>query len=246
MPDPIKEDPKEDEGGSNDPNKDQNELLASDAVQKAIRDAVKDATDTLKLNRDDILNEKKIMSESLKKFESYDLEKIDKLMDSIEKSDDAKMIAEGKFDEILEKRTSQIRDGFSDEITTAKTALETAQSEIETYKARYEQKIIADDVRAEALKQGVRPDAINDVIARSTGIFELQDGKTKVAKPDGYVDSVERFIKSLKDSASYYWPDKANFNLKGGDHKQITDRMNDAAEAGDFETYKKMREAQTK
>jgi len=92
------------------------------------------------------------------------------------------------------------------------------------------------------------PEAIKDAVRSSGGIFTLgDDGAVQASKADEFINSPERFIKSLKESNPYYWPSNADFRMSGSggvDSKDLNTRIEAAAAAGDFDTYKELRSKQ--
>jgi len=233
-------------------------ILETQQVQDAIKDAVaiavSEATKGLEGNRDQILSEKRDLSDQLKKsqeankkFEGLDVDRVRTMMDAIEKSDEAKLISEGKIDDVISARTETVRQNFETEFTDKNRQIDDLTNQNVSLKSMYENKLIGDSIQSEAIKQGMLPEAIIDAVNNSNGLFQLnQDGKVISKNPEEFVNSPERYIKSLKDNKPYYWPANADFKMTGstGGGKSTTgERLEEAAAKGDFEAYKKLREA---
>lgn len=234
-------------------------LLESDdvkaAIAAAVAEAVKETTEGLEANRDAILQEKRELAERLKKaeekakqFEGIDVDKIKTMLDSVEKSEEAKLIAEGKIDEVIAARTNAVKNAFEQQFQEKDKEIMTLAEQNKKIQQMYESKLIGDAIQAEALKQGMLPEAIADAINNANGLFKIgEDGSIQAAKVDEFVNSPERFIKTLKETKPYYWPPNADFRMNGSggsDPKDIASRMETAAAAGDFETYKALRKKQ--
>ena len=241
--------------GENAPSAD-DEVLQSETVQKAISDAVAKAveenTKGLEENRNAILAEKRELSEQLKaaqeqakQFDGLDVNKIRTMIEAVEKSDEAKLISEGKIDEVIESRISSAKNAYEQQFQEKDVEIQSLAEQNAKLQNMYESKLIGDAIQAEALRQGMLPEAITDAVNSSQGLFKLgEDGSVQAAKVDEFINSPERFIKSLKETKPYYWPANADFRLNGsggGDAKDIASRMEEAAAAGDFDTYKKLR-----
>lgn len=240
----------------NDSDDNNEEILESDVVQKAISEAVSaavtEAKEALESNRDAILAEKraiaeelKVAQESAKKFEGLDVEKIRTMIDAVNQSDEAKLLSEGKIDEVISARTSSVKNAYEQQFVEKDQEIESLNQRNTKLQNMYESKLIGDAIQAEAIKQGMMPEAIKDAIRSSGGVFKIgDDGNIQAAKADEFINSPERFIKSLKETSPYYWPSNADFKLNGSsglDTKDINTRLDQAAASGDFETYKKLR-----
>lgn len=229
--------------------------LKNEAVQTAIADAVKTATEGLEVNRDSILAEKRQLSDQLKeakefaeKFKDLDVDKVRVMMEAANKSEEAKMISEGKIDEVIAARTQSVKAGYEQQFQEKDGSITELQAKNQALQDMYENKLIGDAVQAEAIRQGMLPDAIADAIGNSQGIFKLDDdGNVVSRKAEDFINSPERFVKSLKETKAYYWPANADFKLSGsgGSITDIQGRMETAAKAGDFDTYKALRAKQT-
>lgn len=233
------------------------EALKSEAVKKAIEDAVQsavaEATEGLETNRDTILAEKRRLADELKasqeeakKYEGLDVDKIRTMIDAVEKSDEAKLISEGKIDEVISARTKSVKTGYEQQFVEKDLEIKSLQDSNTKYQGMYESKLIGDAIRVEAIKQGMLPEAIDNAISDSSGLFTVgEDGSVQASKADEFISSPERFVKSLKDTKSFYWPSNADFRMSGsggGDGKDVAARMEAAAASGDFEAYKALRQ----
>ncbi len=235
------------------------EVLESDdvkaAIAAAVAEAVKETTEGLEANRDAILQEKRELAERLKqaeeqakKFEGIDVDKIKTMLDSVEKSEEAKLIAEGKIDEVIAARTNSVKTAYEQQFQEKDNEIRTLAEEKQKIQQMYETKLIGDAIQAEALKQGMLPEAINDAIINANGLFKIgDDGSVQAAKMDEFINSPERFVKALKETKPYYWPSNADFRMSGSggnDPKDIVARIETAAQSGDFEAYKALRKKQ--
>lgn len=239
----------------------QDELLKNDAVQEAIKTAVAAAvaetTEGLETNRNTILKEKrdlaerlKVSEENAKKFEGLDVDKVRMMINAVNQSDEAKLISEGKIDEVIAARTSSVKAGYESQFEEKNAKINELVETNNKLQNMYESKLIGDAIQTEAIAQGMLPEAIIDAINSSAGIFTIgDDGSVQASKADEFINSPERFIKELKNSKPYYWPANADFRLNGSDGmdaKDVATRISAAAESGDFEAYKKLRNAKAK
>ena len=253
MPDPVKKEEEEKKV-------DDKEVLQSDVVKNAIATAVKsaveEATSSLENNRDEILAEKreisgrlKLSEENAKKYDGLDIEKIRTMIDAVEKSDEAKMISEGKIDEVIASRTASVKAGYEQQFVDKDLEITSLSDKNSKLQNMYEFKLIGDAIREEAIKQGMLPKAVENAITDAKGLFTVgENGAVQASKADEFINSPERFVKSLKDTKDFYWPSNADFRMSGsggGDPKDLAVQMEAAAIAGDFDTYKNLRSKAT-
>ena len=234
----------------------QKEVLESDEVKSAIKAAVEsavaDATEGLQNNRDAILTEKRDLADKLKdaqnvakKFEGLDVDKIRTMIDAVEASDEAKLISEGKIDEVIAARTQSVKAAYEQQFVDKDAEISTLNDTNAKLTGKYESKLIGDAIQTAALNAGMLPEAIADAIQSSNGLFKIdEEGQIVASKADEYISSPDRFIKELKSKKPYYWPTNADFRLSGSDNIDAGDyntRLDAASKAGDFEAYKALR-----
>jgi len=139
-------------------------------VQKKIDEAVSG----LKTKNDEILGEKKKLQDMLDKFKDIkDPVKALEALQLLDQNEYAQLIKDGKFEEVLEKRVSTATSRLTAVIDELNGKLEVSNKEGSTYKSKYQTKVIEDDIRAAAIKAGVRPEALADVLMRGINVFSL-------------------------------------------------------------------------
>ena len=127
---------------------------------------IDEAVTGLKAKNTEILGEKKVLQESLKLFDGYDIKVIKTATDFYDKNKDAEFLKDGTVEELIEKKTSQLTSDFETQINELSTNLETAKTHGVTYQSLFESKVIDDGVRAEAIKFGMVATAIEDAVLR--------------------------------------------------------------------------------
>lgn len=227
-------------------------------LTNASKTAVDEAVSGLKTKNAEVLNEKKTLQESLKKFEGIDVEQVKIASDFYKKNKDAEFLKDGTVEELIEKKTSTLTSDFEAQIGELNGKLATATEHGATYQSLFESKVIDDGLRAEAIKQGVQPAAIEDVILRGRGIFSLddqkqieaRDGEGKLAvTEDKKVLNPKNWIEGLKETSPHYWPGStgagAEGGLGGGD-SDYTTKLAELASKGDMVGYRALRDKHKK
>ena len=154
------------------------------------------------------------------------------------------MTAEGKFEDVINSRTEQMRLDFERRNKTIQDELEDSKKISDELKSSFVQYKIEDSVVKAAAAEGVLPTAINDVIARSRGLFTLDDKTGEVLARDennqpltfeGDNMTPNVYMKSIKESAAHLWPASKGANL-GGTTKPSDESLLKSA-GGDVASY---------
>ncbi len=228
------------------------------SLTNAAKTQVDDAVKGLKAKNEEILGEKKTLQETVKKFDGIDLAVVKTATEFYEKNKDTEFLKDGTVEELIEKKTSTLTTDFETKIGEMTELLDKATKHGANYQTLFEAKVIDDGLRAEAIKQGVRPEAIEDVILRGRGIFSLDEAKLiEARKEDGSLATTEdkkvlnpkNWIEGLKDTSPHYWPGSkgAGADGSGGGHdSDITVKMNALLDKGDIPGYRALRDKQKK
>ena len=216
---------------------------------------VEEAVTDLKSKNTEILNEKKALQESLKKFEGYDPKIVKEATEFYEKNKDAEFLKDGTVEELIEKKVSQVTSDFETQIAELNSTLETTKESGQTYKQLFEGKTIDDGIRAEAVKAGMLPTAIEDAVLRGRSVFTLdankqieardKDGKLAVTE-DKKVLTPTNWVEGLKTTSPHYWPQSTGagaFGKTGNAGSDIQAKLAALAEAGDTKGYRKLRDS---
>lgn len=225
----------------------------SEQVEKLVRSAVEEATGKLLGKRDELMDELKATKAKLKSYGDLDPDKIRAVMQHFNQNEEAKLVAEGKFDEVIDRRTDKLRSDFEARYSELQGKYEEVSKEGDSYRSRYQDLVISQQVQAEALRQGVRPEAIQDVIYRAKGTFsinpdtgelEARDNAGRLVKMDDHhILTLERYISSLKQQAPHYWPESHGTGSRGAgraDRENLEARLLDAAASGDMVEYRRL------
>lgn len=197
---------------------------SSGSSQNIDVDSLKSEIDRLKSHNAKILDEKKKIQSQLKKFDGLDADKIKDMMKTIESSEETKLIAEGKFTEVLSKHTERMRLDFDQKLNDLAQDKEESDKQRKKYQDQYNNLIVNTEIRRQAEKAGVIPAAIDDVIARSNGMFSLdENGNIESRDSEGNLRTVKKkamdpalFIEQLKESAPHFWPASKGVGATGG------------------------------
>ena len=210
-----------DESSSNDNSEAEgNEIdLNNPQVQEAIRQAVDSQIVGLKTKNGELIATQKELKEKLSSFDGIDADATRELLKRFENDEDAKLIAEGKVDEVLNKRTERMRAEFENALGESRSETESAVKRSEGLLNR----VRDDHLRQAAIKSGVLPEAVDDVVYLGREFFSLdetaepiyshndmrygKDGKTPLP-PTEWVDG-------LRDNKPHWWPKPKGSGAQG-------------------------------
>jgi hypothetical protein len=127
-----------------------------------------------KVNR--LTSDKQALEES---FQGFDPEKLTLLMKRFENDEEAKLIAEGKFDEVVARRLEAKSKPLEDQIAELQKVVAERDQTVAEREAKIETMIFDQMIREAASdeKLGIQPTAIPDVITRMRKVFTKFDDK---------------------------------------------------------------------
>jgi hypothetical protein len=183
--------------------------------------------DRLRKHSQKLLDEKKTLKTNLDKFDGVDADTISKMMEQFATNEEARLIAEGKFDEVVNRRTEKTRLDMESRLNELTEKYDSTVQQNSALQQRYNDAVVNNHLRAAAEKAGVLPTAIDDVLARARGTFNVLDnGEIEARDKDGNLVVVGSkplspalFVDGLKDTAPHYWPASQSGGANGGTGK---------------------------
>lgn len=179
-------------------------LPVEGAVEKARLDEFRDGNVALK----------KQIEELQAKFNGIDPEAARELLEQQKKQRNKELIEAGKVEELLAERVSSMRAEYEN-------ALKALHEEKSTLATTLEGLVIDNALRDAAVKNGVRPSAIEDVLLRGKRVFKLQegqavgmDGDRPLYGKDGSPMSVSEWVSGLSNQAPHLFEISTGSNAK--------------------------------
>lgn len=192
----------------------------AEALKEALGGKVQEYVDNevagLKSKNTALLGSNKTIKTELEKlkgqFDGLDIEAVKGLLAKAGQDEETKLIAEGKLDEVISRRTERLRTDLDKQVKAANERADKA----EAFAAKYSDKVLADSIRAAAIKAGALPEAAEDIILRARGTFKLSEDGEPVATDragevvygkDGKTPlSPLEWAESLRETATHLWP----------------------------------------
>lgn len=203
-----------------------------DAMKVAVESALSSqteahntATQGLKDKNEALLGKNKDATDKLASFGDYDPEVIQTMMKSFNSSEEAKLIGEGKFDELIARRTDSMKAKHDDIVTTMQAALTKASDDSIKFKSRLDKNTIQEEVRKHAVAANALPGAIGDILRSATDVFtvtddgeiEARDINGKLMYDNEMLVEPERFVNALMKTHPHYWPKSEGGGAGGSD-----------------------------
>jgi hypothetical protein len=216
-----------------------------------------DKVSGLKSKNAELLDEKKQIQAKLKTFEDFDMEGAKEAMDFLQNNKDAQMIKDGKVDELIEKKTSQMRSDHEAVLGELNADLTASKQRGDLYEGLYKTTMIDDGLRKAATDAKVRAEAVPDILLHGRSVFQLaedgtlesRDSEGKLRKTvDDKVLTPANWIEGLKRTSPHYWPNSEGAGARGsqgvGDEGDMTAALARAASSGNMTEYRRLRSKQ--
>lgn len=200
-------------------------VLNDPKVKAAIAAAIEKEVTGLKSKNAELIGDSKKLKEQLARFEGIDPDVVRTIMKRFADDEEAGLIKAGKFDEVLEKRTSKMREDFQKQLDAAKGDATKARQLAKAFQGR----VLDDAVRAAATKAGLHAHAIEDALFRARSMFSLDengqavqlgdDGKPVLGKDGKSAFGPSEWLEGMKEKAPHWFPASASGGGAGGSGK---------------------------
>jgi|JI8StandDraft_1071087.scaffolds.fasta_scaffold156338_1 hypothetical protein len=185
-------------------------------LQAQIAAAVEAATTGLKAKNSELLGSLRTTKDALQKFDGIDPDAVRNILKRFTDDDEAKLIANGKIDEVLTKRTERMKADYDKQLAAAQGAAEAASKRAQAFQGR----VLDDSIRAAAAKAGIHQHAIDDALFRGRAMFSLDeqgaavamgdDGRPVLGKDGKSPFSPLEWLEGMKEKAPHWFPATAS------------------------------------
>lgn len=205
----------------------------SDEIKSLIEKAVAEATKGLINNRDQLKDEKTKLQSKLdemsSQWEGLDPKQVQSLMSRMQNDEETKLIAEGKIDEVLSRRTEALQGDYQKRIDAADQIRADLESKLSGMQGEVKKLVLDSTIRRSASDIGIIPTAIDDALYRAKDIFSIGENNSVVAKDaDGSVKlgkdgksplNPAEWIESMKEQAPHWFMQNQGGGANGGSGK---------------------------
>lgn len=161
----------------------------------------------LKAKNSELLGKVKQYGEEMKRFDGIDPEAVRSILQRFSDDEEAKLIASGKIDEVLTKRTERMKQGYEKETLAERKAREAAEQRAQ----KFERRVLENGIRAAAASAGIFPHAIDDALLRAGQVFQLdEEGNPSAVEgaygKDGQPLTLQEWFAEMKEKAPHWYP----------------------------------------
>lgn len=177
----------------------------------------------LQSERDVAKDAKRKLQELQNQFEGIDPEIVKRVFAQLE---EAKLIAEGKITEVIQKRTEKMREEHEKVLKAEKDRADKA----EAYANKFKESVIQGQIVQAAVELEALPEATGDIAFLAKTKFALdENGKAVAVDENGEVIigkdgqtalSPKEWVESLRDQKPYYWPKPNGMGAPGSNNSK--------------------------
>lgn len=196
------------------------------ALAKAIADATKPLADA----KAAILNEKKQLADEVKALKTswgdLDPEKVKLIMSRLENDEDTKLIAEGKVDEVINRRVTSLKGDYEKRLEAASKALGEKDEALKKRDSRLRDLVVESHIRQKATDLNLVGTAVDDALFRAKSIFTLDkdervvavdnDGHVRLGKDGKSPFSPSEWLEGMKEAAPHWFAAPSGGGAQGG------------------------------
>lgn len=224
-------------------------------VKALIEAAVREATSGLAANKDEILGEKKALQDKLdslsEQWKGLDPEAVRGIMDRMANDEETKLLAEGKMDVVIERRTERLKADHQKQIAKLEESLAQRETNIGDLTKKVKRLLIEGNLRQAASEQGLVASAVDDALARASSIFQVDENGALIAEEDGTTiygkdgkSSItpSEWLESMKEKAPHWFPAPNGGGASGGTGRNGSHSLT-REQARDTATYQAAKKA---
>lgn len=226
-------------------------------LESSINSKIEEATAGLRNSQQKLLDEKKKIQEKYKDI--TDPDEALRALQLISGNEEVKLLAEGKFDEVVQRRLSKKMEEHEQSMIDLQGKFDTSEMNRVKYKSMYDELLVEIALKNAAVKAGVLPTALEDILNKGRKIFSVnsedevtveardKNGNLRKIEDDKVLDP-DNWINSLKTTSPHYWAGSksADFTPGGGGGDDLDAQIAAAARAGDHAKFRKLRDKQRK
>lgn len=228
-------------------------------VKSLIEKAVKEATSGLAANRDELLTEKKTLQQKFEEmsetWKGLDPQAVRTIMSRLENDEEAKLLAEGKTDAVIERRTERLKADHQKQLEKLQQAIAERDGKLEGASGQVKKLMVEGSLRQAAAELGVVPSAVDDALYRAMGVFKVTDDGKLIAEENGSTVygkdgknpmTPAEWLESMKDKAPHWFPAPSGGGAAGGPGGRGGSHTITREQARDVPTYRAAKAAAEK
>lgn len=167
---------------------------------------------------DEFRNNNIQLQQQIDKFKNIDPAKHQELLELQRKLQEEELIDKGEVDKLVNLRVTRMREELETKLNTTSGQLEQANSQLSLL-------LVDNVVKDAAIKNGVQPTAVDDVILRARGMYKVENGVPVPKNAKGEVVygedgkspmAPDEWVKGLKKTAPHLFQGSSGGGASGG------------------------------
>lgn len=166
----------------------------------------------LQKERDAVKEAKRLANELTTRFAGIDPDKVRGMMEKLDQDGEAQLIAAGKIDEVINKRTEKLRADLQKQLDAEAGKTKAADERSK----KFSQRVLDNHIRAASATAGLHKHAVEDALFRARQMFALNDegdavqigadGAVVLGKDGKTPFSPSEWLEGMKEIAPHWFP----------------------------------------
>lgn len=192
---------------------------ATGTSEEEVQRRIDEAVAGLKNKNHELLGKLKEQGEVLKRFDGIDPDTVRAMLKQFDDDEEAKLIADGKINDVLDKRTERMNAAHKKELQAIQNELAKAQA----LAAKFKDGHLSSAVQKIATEAGVHKTALDDALLRARTVFEVNDDGEVVAREgefgqDGKPLTLKEWFDGMRETAPHWFPAPQGGGVGGNHH----------------------------
>ena len=202
-------------------------------IQKSLdtqKSELAQSIEKLEAKNKELLGEKRSVSEQFNaikdKLGDRNVDDILKTLSMLDQNEDAKLIAEGKVEDVIARRMERTRADYEGKMTGKEKEIESLRGERDKLSQRVEALVLDQAAANEFVSAGGLPSAVADAVFRARKVFKLENGelvprddKGEILKTDNGTVTLKEYMSGdewLRGQAKHLYSQPSGIGARGG------------------------------
>lgn len=171
----------------------------------------------LKNKNSELIGKEKELKTKLAEFDGIDPQTVKAMLKNFADQEEAKLIAEGKMDEVLNKRAERMKADYDKQTTKLQGDLDKANTRV----AKFAERALNASVREVGAALSIHTSAYDDALLRAKSMFDVDDDGNAIAREgvlgkDGKPLTLKEWFEGMKETAPHWFPAPSGGGSQGG------------------------------
>lgn len=171
----------------------------------------------LKNKNSELIGKEKELKTKLAEFDGIDPQTVKAMLKNFADQEEAKLIAEGKMDDVLAKRTERMKADHDKQTAKLQGDLDKVNARV----AKFAERALSASVREVGAALNIHASAYDDALLRAKSLFDVDDDGNAIARDgvfgkDGKPLTLKEWFEGMKETAPHWFPAPSGGGSQGG------------------------------